>query len=73
MGYRRWIVSYVIRINKYRYVVAKVGSQILHAKRVEQEVKRALEDDETGDQASDSDVDVTSSHWQWKFVFFCSF
>ena len=43
---------------------------ILHAKRVEQEVKRALEDDETGDQASDSDVDVTSSHWQWKFGFF---
>ena len=25
MGYRRWIVSYGIRINKYRYVVAKVG------------------------------------------------
>ena len=35
---------------------------ILHAKRVEQEVKRALEDDETGDQASDGDVDVSSSH-----------
>ena len=25
MDYRRWIVSYGIRINKYRYVVAKVG------------------------------------------------